>query len=63
MTNLADAYSKGVDATAVQTNIAGVGIELRSDRHRMAPAVDTKSEANMKIDDEWTLLSHKCREQ
>ena len=33
--NLADALTKGVDATAIEKHAEGVGLERRSDRHRL----------------------------
>ena len=44
--NLADALTKGVDAAAIQHHLRGVGIEVRDDRHRLAPVRD-KDEKNV----------------
>ena len=51
--NLADALTKGVDAAAIQLHLKGVGIEVRGDRHRLAPVLD-KEEINVenKMSDE-----------
>ena len=51
--NLADALTKGVDAAAIAKHCAGVGIELRSDRHPIAPAIEGNAEgAEIKMPDE-----------
>ena len=51
--NLADALTKGVDAYSIQKHIEGVGIELRTDRHGLAPELDCQSEgAEMKLEGE-----------
>ena len=51
--NLADALTKGVDAEAIRKHLEGVGIELRSDRHRLAPVLDDKeAKVEMKMADE-----------
>ena len=42
--NLADALTKGVDSETLQYHIKGVGAEIRSDRHRMAPTVQESEE-------------------
>ena len=44
--NLADALTKGVDAATIQYHLRGVGIEVRDDRHRLAPVLD-KDEKNV----------------
>ena len=49
--NPANALTKGVDAAAVQKHIAAGGIELRSDRHRIAPTLGINAETNMNIED------------
>jgi len=38
--NLADALTKGVDASAIQYHLEGVMIEIRHDRHPLAPELD-----------------------
>ena len=38
--NLADALTKGVDASIISKHLAGVGMIIRTDRHRLAPKVD-----------------------
>ena len=38
--NLADALTKGVDANILSNDLAGVGVIIRTDRHRLAPKVD-----------------------
>ena len=51
--NLADALTKGVDAAAISKHLEGVGIELREDRHRLAPALENESaKVEMKMSDE-----------
>ena len=50
--NLADALTKGVDAESIRYGCEGVGLELRDDRHSLAPELDGKSGgAEMKLDD------------
>ena len=50
--NLADALTKGVDAYAIQRHLEGVRVELRCDRHQLAPVIDAQRGAEMKLDDE-----------
>ena len=51
--NLADALTKGVDATAIQVHLQGVRAELRGDRHHLAPELEAKSAgAEHKLEDE-----------
>jgi len=50
--NLADALTKGVDAHAIQRHLEGVRVELRCDRHQLAPVIDAQRGAEMKLDDE-----------
>ena len=51
--NLADALTKGVDAAAILYHCNGIAMELRGDRHRMAPALaDDEKSAEMKMNDE-----------
>ena len=50
--NLADALTKGVDAAAVRRHLDEVQVELRNERHSLAPELDAKSGAEMKLDDE-----------
>ena len=38
--NLFDALKKGLDAVAI--HLEGVGIEIRNDRHRIAPELNTQ---------------------
>ena len=38
--NLADALTKAVDAKIIEKHIAGVGAQVRIDRHQLAPKVD-----------------------
>ena len=42
--NLSDALTKGLDATGIQKHLEGVGIEVRSDRHAIAPELDSKEQ-------------------
>ena len=50
--NLADALTKGVDAESIRKHCEGVGLELRVDRHHLAPQLDGKSGgAELKLDD------------
>ena len=50
--NLADALIKGVDAAAIQRHLEGVRVELRCDRHQLAPALEDARGVDMKLDDE-----------
>ena len=51
--NLADALAKGVDATSIQARLEGIRVELRCDRHQLAPTLETKSAgAEYKLRDE-----------
>ena len=50
--NLADALTKGVDAATIATHVAGVGMELTSDRHRLAPSLDENTHVEMKMEGE-----------
>ena len=51
--NLSDAFTKGLDAASVQRHPKGVGIQVRSDRHRMAPELDIIAQgADDKCEDE-----------
>ena len=38
--NLADALTKGVDASIIAKHLSGVGVVIRTDRHKLAPKVD-----------------------
>ena len=38
--NLADALTKGVDASIIAKHLSGVGVVIRTDRHHLAPKVD-----------------------
>ena len=46
--NLADALTKGVDAAAIEKHLEGVRVEIRCDRHRLAPELE-KAEAGAEI--------------
>ena len=50
--NLADALTKGGDASVISTHVAGVGMELRGDRHRLAPSLEANTHVEMKMEDE-----------
>ena len=50
--NLADALTKCVDASAVASHVRGVGIELRSDRHAIAPELDGGVSVEVKLEGE-----------
>ena len=51
--NLADALTKGVDAAAIQYHLEGVGIEVRQDRHALAPELEkVVGGAEFKLHDE-----------
>ena len=51
--NLADALTKGVDATAIQAHLKGVRVELRCDRHQLAPTLEAKNDgAEYRLEDE-----------
>ena len=49
---VADALTEGVDAAAIPKHLVGVGIELGSDRHRIAPVLDEKAGPEVKLEDE-----------
>ena len=42
--NLADALTKGVDAATIHKHLGGVGVEIRTDRHHLAPQLEDASE-------------------
>ena len=50
--SLADAFAKGVGAAAIQHHLEGTSLALRSDRHRLAPALEGPGGAETKFDDE-----------
>ena len=50
--NLADALTKGVDAADIMKHVAGVGMELRSDRHKLAPELETNASAENRLEGE-----------
>ena len=50
--NLADALTKGVDAATIATHVEGVGMELRSDRHRLAPSLEENTHVELKMEGE-----------
>ena len=50
--NLADALTKGVDATTIATHVKGVSMELREDRHRLAPSLEESTQVELKLEDE-----------
>ena len=50
--NLSDALTKGVDSAAIQKHLQGVGIEIRRDRHSIAPALASAQGAEEKFEDE-----------
>ena len=50
--NLADALTKGVDAATIATHVKGVAMELREDRHRLAPSLEENTQAELKLEDE-----------
>ena len=51
--NLSDALTKGVDAAAINRHHERVGIEIRTDRHKIAPELDSKAQgAEDKFEDE-----------
>ena len=50
--NLADALTKGVDSAAIAIHVAGVGVELRDERHTMAPALEDSATAETKLEGE-----------
>ena len=50
--NLADALTKGVDSATIQYHNEGVGVEIRIDRHRLAPALAEQESADLKLEGE-----------
>jgi len=50
--NLADALTKGVDHAAIHKHNLGVGVELRADRHSLAPALAKEESADLKLEGE-----------
>ena len=48
--NLADALTKGVDACAIAKKVEGVDIELREDRHAIAPKLDKDASVEVRPD-------------
>ena len=51
--NLSDALTKGLDAAAILKHLEGVGVEIRTDRHTLAPELDNKVQgAEEKFEDE-----------
>ena len=47
--NLADALTKGVDADGIHSHNLGVGVEIRTDRHPLAPALAEQESADLKL--------------
>ena len=43
--NLADALTKGVDAQSIAMHLGGVNVEIRNDRHPMAPSIDVEEKS------------------
>jgi len=50
--NLADALTKGVDSATLMFHVKGVGMELRQDRHKLAPVLEGTGGVEMKLEDE-----------
>ena len=50
--NLADALTKGVDAYSISKHVTGAGMELKDDRHRMAPVLEKEASAELKLEGE-----------
>ena len=50
--DLFDSPTNGLDAAATQRHLEGVGIECRSDRHRVAPVLEGAGGTEMKFHDE-----------
>ena len=50
--NLADALTKGVDASNIAGHVAGVMMELRSDRHKLAPKLESDASAELRMEGE-----------
>ena len=49
--NLADALTKGVDAASILQHLEGVGIELRSGRHLIAPELENEDNGACRTQD------------
>ena len=41
--NLADASTEGLGVMAIQKHLPGVGMEIRTNRHKIAPELDLKT--------------------
>ena len=51
--NLSDALTKGWDAAAIHRHLEGVGIQIRTERHTIAPELHSKVQrAEEKCEDE-----------
>ena len=50
--NLADALTKGVDASAIAHHVNGTGLQLRQDRHGLAPVLEGDAKAELKMEGE-----------
>ena len=50
--NPADELAKGVDASNIASHAAGVMMELRSDRHRLAPMLESDASAELRMEGE-----------
>ena len=50
--NLANALSKGVDASCIGKHFTGVGLELKSDRLKMASSLEIGTSAELALESE-----------
>ena len=50
--NLADALTKGVDASILSKHLVGVGMVIKTDRHHLAPKVDEDQVVSDEMKDE-----------
>ena len=50
--NLADALTNGVGASAIARHVTGVMMELRGDRHRLAPVLENDGSAEHTMEGE-----------
>ena len=50
--NLADALTKGGDAATIAIHVQGVSMELREDRHRLAPSLEAGTHVELELEDE-----------
>ena len=57
--SLSDALTKGVDAVAIQKHLEGAAIEIRHNRHAIAPEPDSKAQGpENRFEDKLILSGH-----